>query len=126
MSSFGQQPPYKGEREVKEGKVTGLKSSYKKGHKKVVVRERSAPQKTFTVDIPFKDSKDIKRKESYSFNVYEEDDSKSNRFGGNRNKAGSIKSYMSDEAPTEYQGRGKANFKNFGSDDSDSSSRIKF
>ena len=129
MSSFGQQPPYQGEKEVKEGKVTGIKSSYKKGHKKVVVRERKAPQKTFTIDIPYKKSKGIKRKESYSFDVYEEEDSQSNRFGGgfNRgNKVGSIKSYMTDEAPQEYSGRSKPNFKNFGSDNGDSSGRIKF
>jgi len=127
MSRFGKEPPFKGEREVKEGKVTGLKSSYKKGHRKVMVRERQAPQKTFTVDIPFKEAKNIKRKKSYSFNVYEEEkDDRESRFG-KADRVGSIKSYLTDEAPQDYSGKAKPNFKQFGSDDSrGSSGRIKF
>ena len=129
MSRFGKEPPHQANREVKEGKVTNLKNSYKKGHRKVVVRERQAPQKTFTVDIPFKEAKGIRRKKSYSFNVYEEkgEDNKASRFGGcgADKKVGSIKNFLTDEAPKNYTGRHKPQFKQFGSD-SDSSGRTKF
>ena len=126
MSRFGKES-YNGETEVKEGRVTGLKNSHKKGHRQVMVRSKRAPQKAFSVDIPYKEAKGIQRKKDYSFNVYEDEESK-DRFGGGfkRESPGRIKSYMTDEAPSEYKGRHKPQFKNFGSGDSESSGRLKF
>ncbi len=126
MSMFGKES-YNGKTEVKEGRVTSLKNSHKKGHRQVMVRSKQAPQKAFTVDVPYKEAKSIQRKKDYSFNVYEDADNQ-DRFGGEfkRESPGRIKSYMTDEAPSEYTGRYKPQFKSFGSDDGENSGRLKF
>ena len=125
MSGFGQGSDKNRfvETEEKSGKVTAMKASPEKGKRRYTVREKSGSRKSFTVDIPYSETKDIERKKDYSFNVYEAEERKS--YGGVRSSS-QMKSYLSDEAPEIFTAERKSQFTSFDSGKGNLSNRTKF
>ena len=120
MSQFGRHAN-KGaadqETEIKHGKVTKLQASPESGKRRIVARESEGLRQAFTIDIPFKEAAKVKRKKTYSFDVYEAE-AKSKSYGGQerRKSFSSTKGFKSDKAPTESDGFHAPQFKDFGSD----------
>ena len=112
--------------EKKTGKVLGVKSSPEKGRKRLLMVEKKAGRKTFTVDIPYKEAKSTERKKTYNVDVYEK--RRESEYGGmeSRFTAGKIKSYLCDESPELYSGRSGSQFRSFGEKDNKISGRLKF
>jgi hypothetical protein len=125
MGGFGRNDDKSGAvpTEQKAGKVTAMKASPEKGKRRYTVREKSASRKIFTVDIPYSEAKDIERKETYNFDVYEAEERKS--YGGVRSSS-RMKSYLCDEAPEVFTSARKSQFTSFDSGKGSLSNRTKF
>ena len=130
MASFGRgsASTHDGPTETKVGKVTNIKPSTTRGMKRLNVVEKTGGRKTYQVDISYKEARDIERKKIYEMELYEKEDNSAAR-GGMQKRSTSLgsKTYLCDDAPTEYTGGHKPQFKSFGGkEDSTSSGRTKF
>ena len=102
-----------GSRERKDelsGRVTDIKASPERGYKRVIVRERTYAGQSCAIDIPYKEARDIKRKESYSFDVTQKQEK---TYGGARARSDSFKTYYCEDSPRDYVPNSETRFRDF-------------
>lgn len=93
-----------GKKELMCGTVKDIKASPEGGKKRLIVKEKGASNKSFAVDIDMMDAKNLKRKETYAFQVEEKSD---DRYGSQgRKKESGFRTYYCDTTPEKYGGAG--------------------
>ena len=80
-------------------KVQDIKAAPHHGQKRLVVRERGKMHQQCVIDIDMSAMRDLEESGTYVFKVKEKDDS---RYGYQRKKATSFKSYSCEDMPEEF------------------------
>ena len=120
---------YDGPKETKVGKVTNIKpSATDRGKMRVNMVGKTGSRQPFAIEVDAKLTKGLERKKVYEAEVWEKPDESGARGGmQRRSTALGTRTYMCDEAPSEYTNKHKPQFTSFGgSDKGGTSSRLKF
>lgn len=116
MSGFSGSGKYSfetsGRKETVCGTVKDIKDSPEKGKKRLIVKQKGSSTQSCAVDVDIENTKKVKRKEAYAFQVEEKDD---DRYGGQgRKKDTGFRTYYCDSVPESYGGGGgKSQFSDF-------------